>query len=127
VSFSDYNEDKILNLTLRGQAFAPPTPYVALFTSDPGEAGGGTEVSGGGYARQVATFGAPSGGVCLNSVLIVLGPATGAPWGTVTHAVIFDALSGGNRLYHEALVAPKAIGIGDSYQFAIGTLSVALD
>ena len=41
------------------------TPYVALFTSNPGETGEGTEVSGG-YERVQATL-PPSNGTCSNS------------------------------------------------------------
>ena len=35
------------------------TCYVALYTDTPGDAGGGTEVSGGGYARLPATHAKP--------------------------------------------------------------------
>ena len=43
-AFSDYVENKLIDWMLRGQAFTPPaTVYVALFTSAPADAGGGTE------------------------------------------------------------------------------------
>jgi len=32
------------------------TVYVALYTTTPGDAGGGVEVSGGSYAREAASF-----------------------------------------------------------------------
>ena len=52
--FSDYLEDKIIDHILRAQAFTPPaTIYVGLFTAAPSDAGGGTEVSGGAYARSI--------------------------------------------------------------------------
>jgi len=48
-SISDYYENKIIDHMLRGQAFTPPsTIYLALYTVAPTDAGGGTEVSGGG-------------------------------------------------------------------------------
>ncbi len=120
MSFSNYLEDALLNSTLR------TTPvYVGLFTSDPGEASGGTEVSGGSYARVAATFAAPSGGACANDAVITVGPST-ADWGLITHVVIFDSLSGGNRLY-VGTATNKTLYGGDSYQFAIGQLVVALD
>jgi hypothetical protein len=53
-------------LTLRNTTYtAPATVYVSLWTSDPTDAGSGTEVSTSGtsYARQSVTFGAPSNGL----------------------------------------------------------------
>ena len=55
--FSDYLEDKVLDHVFGGNAYtAPSTLYVALYTVAPTDTGGGTEVSGGAYARQTATF-----------------------------------------------------------------------
>ena len=48
----------------------PSNVYVALFTTDPTDAGSGTEVSGNGYARQSATFSSASGGSTSNSSAI---------------------------------------------------------
>ena len=51
--FSDYLEDKVLDHVFGGTAYtAPTTLYVALYTVAPTDTGGGTEVSGGAYARQ---------------------------------------------------------------------------
>ena len=47
--FTNYLEDKIINHVFGGAAYsAPSTSYVALYTTSPTDAGGGTEVSGGG-------------------------------------------------------------------------------
>ena len=55
--FSDYLEDKVLDHVFGGNAYtAPSTLYVALYTVAPTDTGGGTEVSGGAYARQTAAF-----------------------------------------------------------------------
>ena len=55
--FSDYLEDKVLDHVFGGTAYtAPTTHYVALYTVAPTDTGGGTEVSGGAYARQTSTF-----------------------------------------------------------------------
>ena len=55
--FSDYLEDKVLDHVFGGNAFtAPTTLYVALYTVAPSDTGGGTEVSGGAYARQTGAF-----------------------------------------------------------------------
>jgi hypothetical protein len=49
---SDYLSNKIIDLWLRGQAYSwPANTYEALFSGAPSNAGGGTEISAGGYAR----------------------------------------------------------------------------
>jgi hypothetical protein len=128
---SHYAEALVLNALLRNTAFTPPaTVYVGLFTAAPGEGGGGTEVSGTGYARQAATFGAPvtgtTGSSCANSADIDYSTA-GSAWGTVTHFAIFDASSGGNELYYGALGASVIVNNGDPVKFATGALSVTED
>jgi len=61
MSKTDFLENKIINHVLRNTAYtAPATVYAALFTATPGESSAGTEVTGGSYARQAATFSAPS-------------------------------------------------------------------
>ncbi len=123
---SNYLENALINATLRNTAFtSPATVYVALYTSDPTDADTGTEVSGGSYARQAVTFGAPSNGVSTNSTAVEFPQATGT-WGTVGWIGIESASTGGNLLYHTALDASKTIASGDIFKIAIGSLSVTL-
>lgn len=122
---TNYLEDNLLNHVLRNTAFTSPTTvYVALFTAAPGEAGGGTEVSGGSYARQSVTFSAPASGVVANSGAVTFPTAT-APWGTITHMAIFDAVTVGNMLYYGALAAPKVVDTSDQISFANASITVA--
>jgi len=123
---SNYLENALINATLRNTTYtSPSTVYVGLFTTDPTDAGTGTEVSGGSYARVAVTFGAPSNGVSTNSAAVEFAQAT-ASWGTVTHIGILDALTTGNLLYHTPLDVSKAIDNGDIFKIAIGSLSVTL-
>ena len=123
---SNYLENALINETLRGTAFtAIATPYIALFTSDPTDAGTGTEVSGGSYARQAATFGAPSNGASVTTADITFPTCTSA-WGTVGWIGIYDAVTTGNLLYHTALDTAKAIDTGDIFKISAGNLSVTL-
>ena len=125
-AMSNYLENALINATLRNTSYtSPSTVYAALFTSDPTDAGTGTEVSGGSYARQAITFGAPSNGVASNSGAVEFPQATGN-WGTVTHFAIYDALTSGNMLYHGALTSSKTIETGDVFKFAISNVSVTL-
>ena len=126
-SFSNYAENELLDHLLgTGAAFAQPTPYIALYTVVPTDAGGGTEVSGGGYARETAAFSAASGGATSNSGAISFTTAT-ADWGTIVAFGIFDAASGGNLLAWGDLTENKTVNNGDTISFAIGDLDVTLD
>ena len=125
--FTDYLEDKIIDHMLRNQAYTPPaTVYVGLFTAAPSDAGGGTEVTGGSYARQTVTLSAASGGASSNSADITFPQAT-ADWGTIGWCALFDAVSGGNMLMWTALDASKVINNGDTLKFNAGDLDIAVD
>ena len=102
---------------MRGVAWTAFNAYVALFTSATTDAGGGTEVSGGGYARQLVGLSAASGagGLTSNAADIIFPTAT-ADWGTVTHIAIMDAATGGNMIMHSPLDASKAIATGDTFK-----------
>jgi hypothetical protein len=123
---SNYLENALINATLRNTSYTSPTTvYVGLYTSDPTDAGSGTEVSGGSYARTAVTFGAPSNGVSTNSAAVEFPQATGS-WGTVAYIGLLDASTSGNLLYHTALDASKTIASGDVFRIATGSLSVTL-
>ena len=127
---SNYLEENILNHVLRNTAYTSPTTvYVGLFTASPTDTGSlAAELSGDGYARQSATFGAPAqeagSGQVANSVEILFPEATGA-WAEATHFAIVDAETAGNVLYHEALDTPRTAGIGDQIRFQVGALTVS--
>jgi hypothetical protein len=123
---SNFLENALINATLRNTTYTSvATVYVSLWTSDPTDAGSGTEVSGGSYARTSVTFAAPSNGVTTNNADVTFPTAT-ASWGTVGWIGINDAATSGNLLYHTALDTAKAIDSGDIFKIASGNLSVTL-
>jgi len=125
---SDYLENKLLDHVLKTAAYTVPTNiYVALFTAAPTDAGGGTEVSGSGYARTVMNaWDIAAAGASANTNAITFPEATGSQ-GTITHFALFDASTLGNMLGWAALTASKAVGTGDTVSFAAGDLDVTLD
>lgn len=126
MSLSNTFETSVLTWLMTADAVTRPSAwYVALFTAAPGETGGGTEVSGGSYARTSATF-TVSGNTASNSAAIEFATAT-ASWGTVTHAAIFDASTAGNMIAYAALTSSKAIDTGDVLRFPAGDIDVTLD
>ena len=122
-AMSNYLETALVNAVLRNTSYTSPTTvYVGLFTSDPTDAGSGTEVSGGSYTRKAMAFASPTNGVTSNSSAVEFDQAT-ASWGTVTHFGLFDASSSGNLLLHGALTTSKTIDDGDVFKFATSALT----
>lgn len=139
-AMSDYLENKLIDQIFRGQS-APTTTtlYVGLLTAAPSDSGGGTEVSGGSYARvavssslsnwagtqsagsTVASSG--SSGQTSNNGAITF-PTPTAGWGTVTHFGIYDAASGGNLLFYGALTIAKTVNQADTVTFPAASLSI---
>lgn len=129
-SLTDYLENKLVDWLFRGQSFTPPaTLHFALYTVAPNEGGsGGTEVSGGSYARvgvtaSLANFAGTqsagsttassgTGGQTSNNNAITFPTPTGN-WGTVVAVGILDAASSGNLLAVANLAASKTVNNGD--------------
>lgn len=127
---SDYLANKMIDLLFRAQAFTwPATAYLGLFTAAPTNAGGGTEVTGGAYARatiasttaawsatdtpgSTSVSSGTTGRISNNATLTF--PAPTANWGTVTHGALLDAATTGNMLFWGALATPKSILSGAS-------------
>lgn len=124
---SNYLEDKILDHVLKNITYtSPSTVYLGLFTSDPTDAGTGTEVTGGSYARQSIFFAAASGGTSATDQNIEFPQAT-ASWGNISHVGILDALTSGNLLFHTPLTTSKVIDTGDIFRVSSGNLTVTID
>lgn len=130
---SDYLENKLLDHVLGNTAFTAPSPlFIALFTASPSDSGGGTEVTGGSYARLSVTnnttnFPAASGGSKSNGVTFSYSPNPSAGWGTVVAVGIFDASTGGNLIKWGDLTTSKTINSGDPVSFPSGSLVFTQD
>lgn len=132
-AFSADLENKVMDHVLGGGDYSRlGTVYLALFTAAPNESGGGTEVSGGGYARLSITnnstnWPAASAGQKANGTALSFAAASGAAWGTITHWALMSASTGGNILFFGALSASKTVADTDSISFGVGQLSITLD
>ena len=123
--FTSYTDNKLIDHLLGANTFAKPSAkYVALYVGDP--TAGGTEVSttGSAYARQSSTFTILSN-VASNTADLQWPTATSA-WGTITHAAIYDAATGGNMLVTAPLNATKTIGSGDILRIPASNLTITL-
>ena len=153
-AWSDFAENKLVDWFFRGQAIGitgasaaagtgPTNLYVGLLTAAPSDTGGGTEVTGGSYARvtyasslanwagtqSAGSTVASSGttGTTSNNNAITF-PAPSANWGTVTHIGVYDASTSGNLLFWSALTTSKTINNGDAApSFAAAALTFQID
>lgn len=124
-NLSNYLENKLIDHFLGTTTYTKPSAvYVALYTVAPSDAGGGTEVTGGSYARQTATFTAASSGATSNDANIDF---TGMPAATVVAIGVFDALTSGNLLLHGTLTTNKTTDAGDTLRIATGDLDISID
>lgn len=122
MSKSDFLENKLLNIVFKNTAYTPPaTVYAALMTAAPTDTGGGTEVTGGSYARQALTMGTPSLGVITNTLAFTF---SAVPAATITHVAVYDALTTGNLLYYEALSSSIIATAGADIEFGVGDFTV---
>jgi hypothetical protein len=133
-SFSDFAENQIVQFFYRtGTPTKPAAMYHALYTAAPGETGGGTEVTGGSYARinnapLDANWDATvSGdGHTQNTGAITFAAPT-ANWGVVSHTAQLDASSAGNFITWTALDIAKTVNNGDPAPvFAAGALDITV-
>lgn len=129
MSLSNAFETHTLKYLLTSDSVTRPTAwYVALCTSDPTDSALGTEVSGGGYARQSVTF-TVSGNNASNTSAIEFPEAT-ADYGTVQAVMIMPASTGGtasDMIVHAQLTADKSISTGDIFRIPAGDLDINID
>lgn len=147
-AMSNYLENTLIDCIFRGNTFPTASlsnTYVGLFSSAsaPTDAGGGTEVSGGSYARvriqstlanwagtqsagsTIASSG--TSGTTSNNGTITF-PTPTADWGSIGSFGLFDAATGGNLLFYGALTNAKTVNSGDAAPtFAAASLSIQID
>lgn len=135
MSFSNAAETAINNQVFGGVALpwnSNTDLWLALYTSDPGEAGTATtnEIAYTGYARVAVSRSTDltiSGATVTNANLEQFPACTGAP-ATATHVGIVTTASGaGTLIVSGPLSSSVAINVGVTPQFQAGDLVFTLD
>jgi hypothetical protein len=138
---SDAYEKKVLDLIFRNTNASATVPlgldatnvWIGLYTATPSDTGGGTEVSGGSYARVAvvrtgAGWNAATGTLALSANTgVITFPTASGSWGTVTQFGIFDAVTAGTMIYWGDLTTSKTISSGDTATFAAASISITQD
>lgn len=127
---TDFMEGQVRAHMFRTATWTKPTGLTfPLFTAAPGEAGGGTEVSGGAYAAPSLnpldanwTAASATDGLTDNASAITY-PAPTANWGVVTHTGVRDQAA--NLMMYGPLTQSKTVNNGDAApSFPIGAFDV---
>lgn len=128
---SDFLEVELRKHIFRtGSMTKPAALHVSLHTANPTDAGTGTEVSGGSYARVQRdpldanwTAASATDGITTNAADITF-PSPSANWGLITHVGVWDAAVAGNMICYAALTTAKTVNSGDAApKFLVGQLS----
>ena len=130
----------MLESTLRGTvAPVPAGTFLALCTADLTDANITTNevtvAAWPAYTRKDLAVGgvissgwsANVNGVSSNAKVVAFPATNGASTVTVTHLGIYDALTGGNLLYHSPLTTSKSLLVGDVLSWGIGSIVVTID
>jgi hypothetical protein len=117
-------ENRCLDFINGLTATAPTAPLkVALVTANGDDATAGTEVTGGGYARQSLTVAAAVNGATSNSADLVW---TNMPAVTVVGVEIWDSAGTPVRLWYGPLSASRTVAAGDELRLVAGALTLSL-
>lgn len=127
--FATITREQVLKHLFGIQVWPPAPPlYLGLFVAAPTKSGG-TEVTGGGYARRLTTPAEWTYSVVsdreqiANNVMMELGPPT-TDWGAVNGAGLWGSLSGGTLYVADALVWPVNISTLGKVRFEVGKLII---
>ena len=127
-SFSTDLHNKLIDHVLKTTPFPVPTDiYVALYSVAPTIAGGGTELTGNGYARKVHNSWDPSAsGGSENTGVITFAAASGGDWLEAVAFALHDAITGGDFLGWGDLTTARTVLDGDNAEFADGELDASM-
>lgn len=115
---------EILSKDFGAVNYTPPaTWYVGLLS-------GGTELTGGSYARVAVTNDATSfptvtTNLIVNGIAIAFPQAT-SDWATADEVALFIASSGGSPKYRDSLDNPVTVRTGQTRSFAAGDLKIKI-
>lgn len=118
-SLTNYGENELLDHIFNAAYSPVATVYLALCTSDPGEAATGASMNevanSNNYARTAIAFSAAASKRVTQSGAVTFPQASGA-WGTVSHWAIVDTSTygSGNVLAYGAFTEPKVIVINNT-------------
>lgn len=126
-AMTQFLKDALIRHVLTHTAYTSPTTvYLALFTTPPTVGGGGTEVTGGSYARQALTltWGGTGTGSASNGTAISF---PGMPTCTVVGGAVMDGLTAGNMLLFTPATTARSVTAGQPIDVPVGDFIGSFD
>ncbi len=127
-----YSGNRVLDKNFGATAYSEPgTYYFGLSTTTIQIDGtGGTEPSGGSYARvslvNNKTNWSTASNASLTNAAAVTFPESSASWGTIVNVGLWDALTLGNIWWFDVLTPSRAVASSTTVLFAIGSITVQM-
>ena len=126
MSISNYVETTVMDALFNNVSPAAvqlSARYIKLHTGDPGE--DGTANAAGETTRKAITSAATANGVFTSTNALTWTSVSTTE--TYSYVSLWDAVTSGNCLWSGALTTSRAVIAGDSFEIAIGSLTVTLD
>jgi len=134
MAFTYFLDNKLIDSVFGGVVYSPPaTLYFGLSTTAPTASGTNiTEPVGNGYARVAITNNITNFPISVNgsktNANTIIYPISSGSWGTITHYLVYDALTGGNLLAFGQLNNAQTVdGVDDTLSFSPSALSLTLN
>lgn len=132
MTWATRTEQMTLDAWLGSTVLGPATVYVALSTTTISNSAAPTEPSGGAYARVAVANNATNWPAATGNTpaskkngTAIAFPTSSAAWGNCTDFAVYDAPTGGNLMFFNALGAPINVNAaGFSLSFAPNALVV---
>jgi hypothetical protein len=142
-AMTDYTEDAVLDEIFNKVAFSVSHTYISLYTATPADTGGasGTEVSAGGYARQLvypnsssstpkwalaADTNTPAASKHVDNANTITYPQATNNWGSIKAFAVHNNSAGGTMIWYGVLDSTKAVSTGDTFKFDTSSLKITL-
>jgi hypothetical protein len=122
-SISNFLELELLDHVFNASYTPPTNVFLALYESDPTDAGSGTETSYTNYQRQQIEFNAAAAR-SIDQTNLETFPANGGGTVTITHWGIHSLVSGGDFLAHGQFGTSKQVNNGNTPSVAAGEIDV---
>lgn len=126
MSISNYVETTVMDALFNNVSPAAvqlSARYIKLHIGDPGEAG--TANAAAETTRKAITSAATANGVFTSTNALTWTSVSTSE--TYSYVSLWDAVTAGNCLWSGALTTSRAVIAGDSFEIAIGSLTVTLD
>lgn len=132
MAMSEYLEEQLIKVVYNGGSYTSPTEWwVALYNTDPTDAGGATGViTGGGYTTKSftpTTATSEATGWRIDNTLDITFTTATSDWSTINYIAIYDGsdVTTANMLDYGAITTPRTVLTDGIFKILAGELKVS--